>query len=410
MSRLIKINIVKLVFSIIILVIFSICAIINCLNIDNYLPEVYEYQRKNDLNLITFKDIERLKNNYNNFNIMPLSEKNSVVSNQNLSRNVENKVVFTNEIFLEFYNINIIEGSFLDEYMVRQHKKVAVISDSTAISLFMNTSVIGNKILINDQIYEIVGVYEENKNLLNELSSDGYSKIFVPYTSNYNYEESYVEIFSLSINSDKGTTEVENKIRKYVGEKFDSYRKVDFYKLKKVAIEVVEISKFFIGIILCSYIINIIIKIMSKQYNLIKNDMKNYYLNEIIKNRRKILINSLFKIIILIVLIIIIFINVKFKITILPEWLPDTNIFDINYYKSEIFRFIQLCNSNESYIRTINNNYVFVSIVVQIINSIMIVVAFSSLCIKIKEIKICYEEVKNKRIFSDGYIDNNIMK
>lgn len=84
------------------------------------------------------------------------------------SRSIE--VIGINEDYFSTFNLDIIKGSILSEYEMKNSRRVVLISEKTADSLFENQEPVGNFIEIEGISLKIAGIYKDNNPM--NLSSD----------------------------------------------------------------------------------------------------------------------------------------------------------------------------------------------------------------------------------------------
>ncbi|WP_191559535.1 ABC transporter permease [Metabacillus idriensis] len=91
------------------------------------------------------------------------------------SRSIE--VIGINEDYFSTFNLDIIKGSILSEYEMKNSRRVVLISEKTADSLFENQEPVGNFIEIEGISLKVAGIYKDNNPM--NLSSD---QALVPIT------------------------------------------------------------------------------------------------------------------------------------------------------------------------------------------------------------------------------------
>lgn len=84
--------------------------------------------------------------------------------------------------YIQLEHLNMIEGSFIVDQAVQEQRNVVVISKQVAIKLFRTTKIIGKTVRCNEQLYKVVGVYEERKHIWEKMCDDGYEVIYIPIT------------------------------------------------------------------------------------------------------------------------------------------------------------------------------------------------------------------------------------
>lgn len=95
----------------------------------------------------------------------------------------EVKVLAVSKDYSDFEPIRLMKGSLWGEQAQKEGRQVAIISKSLASRLFNTYEVIGESIEINETIYQIIGVYEKEKDMVHTLVDDGEERIYLPITS-----------------------------------------------------------------------------------------------------------------------------------------------------------------------------------------------------------------------------------
>lgn len=97
---------------------------------------------------------------------------------------VENtKVVLCNESMMDVYEFNMITGSTFTKDMVVQNLPYVIISDELALERFLTYSAVGQKLIIDGCEYIVIGVYDSHKGFWNDIATDGFKRVYIPYTS-----------------------------------------------------------------------------------------------------------------------------------------------------------------------------------------------------------------------------------
>ncbi len=94
----------------------------------------------------------------------------------------------TDDAFWHVFDFDFISGQPYTKEDFESGLKKAVISESVARSMYGNTDVVGQQLLINHARYTVVGVVEDVSN----LSRSAYADIWVPFTSTVTVAESQV--------------------------------------------------------------------------------------------------------------------------------------------------------------------------------------------------------------------------
>ncbi|MEF9880074.1 MAG: ABC transporter permease [Clostridia bacterium] len=86
-------------------------------------------------------------------------------------------VVATTPAYAEVFALRMVEGSFLVESALPNS---VVIGSDAAIALFMRVDVVGEPLMIGNEAYTIVGVYETDEYFVRQMSTSLYEAVYVP--------------------------------------------------------------------------------------------------------------------------------------------------------------------------------------------------------------------------------------
>ena len=104
---------------------------------------------------------------------------------------VENKQVDVTAINVYWHQVQrlqMLEWAFWGEEADEEGRNLAVISDTLAVKLWGSQKVLGNMIHIQDQVYQVSGVYKRYKNIRQYPLDDGKEKIYIPLKSSLSCE------------------------------------------------------------------------------------------------------------------------------------------------------------------------------------------------------------------------------
>lgn len=186
----------KRIFSAVLVTVLTICVFCLCFYVSGnalrQLPSITQmnYNLKSDALPLTIADIEKLSEriSFDGVSFCAELEETSVKAETVLP-------VLTNESYFEIYNHKLIGKGFTKENMENKDK-VAVIESSLALKLFFNTNAVGKTITLNDEVYTICGIINEDENIINSLSSDGKQRVYVPYSGYKEYKNCDVNIIA----------------------------------------------------------------------------------------------------------------------------------------------------------------------------------------------------------------------
>ena len=172
---------------------FSVCAIITVIfsilffsvlnNAASQLPNVTQmnYNHNADFYPITISKWEEYQNRFSTTDVSFCSE----LDETDIKNNTVTPIL-TNENYFSVMSIPIT-GS------LKENTKAAAISSDLALKLYFNTDVIGKKIVIGNSEYTISGVYEKQKGIVNELSSDDKERVYLHYSDYSSYKTQEVQ-------------------------------------------------------------------------------------------------------------------------------------------------------------------------------------------------------------------------
>lgn len=260
--------------------------------------------------------------------------------------------VLINENYFEVMNIPL-QGE------LPKNEKAAVISSDLAVKLFFNTNVMGKTIVIDNNEYEICGIYENPKGLINELSFDGKEIVYLYYKCIDNYE--YREIQMLCYENSAPSAPLIEQMN------LSQYHTNNLYEKGKIINNFKSI--FFIVLYITFSIIALKIwyKLCVKLIADIKENLnENYFLKSIRAIPIKYLLFTVTAVGIPL-LIIIVFLLADFSIFIPAKYIPYDNIFDIPYYISKIIENSKIINSSSitgdsCFIQLYNNCFNIISL------------------------------------------------
>ncbi|MCY6958814.1 ABC transporter permease [Clostridium brassicae] len=385
-----KLTTIRLIVSSTILLIMIIISNYLNLKVSENVSNIIEYKNKVSDNGITFEELQKAKKNNKDFKLTGLKE--VTANTQNIygvlpDREIKTKMVLTDENHFILYPNEIIRGGKIDYLSVKNGSNIAIISDVLATSFFKNIDVIGNNININNEKYKIVGVYKKNNSLLYSASQDIYERVYVPYTSYKSITKdgkNYLDIISTKETSTNGEKSIYNKLTKVVGDKLGMYSVYNYTVSKKVIYEQIRILYFIMGIVAIVFLGVIMIRHIKKMIAFFKKSMKDKYLKEIIKEKPVEVKVILGRILFCLIAVIVIFNLIKFNIVFVDKYLPNENVFDIEFYRKAIIKDIQIANANECGVSNVYNRYLSNVSSIQYLLLFMEVVTFIVLLVNIK--------------------------
>lgn len=299
----------------------------------NQLPSITQmnYNLKSDEKPLTVKDMNNLSDriSFNQVSFcVELDETN--VKEETVTP------VLTNEFYFEIYGQKL-NGNSITEENIKNENKVAVISSSLALKLFFNTDAVGKTITLNDEVYTICGVIQENENIINSLSSDGKQRIYIPYTCYSGYEN--CDVYTISYDNSASSAPLIEQM------KLSQYHSTNFSEKANVIRNFENIIFLILFIALCFLALRLWYRICKKLIKDIKENLsENYILNSLKSIPIKYVLLAITAFGIPVVLLIIFFLS-DFSIFIISKYIPYDNIFDVSYYLNTIIENSNMANN-----------------------------------------------------------------
>lgn len=327
----------KRIFSAVLVTVLTICVFCLCFYVSGnalrQLPSITQmnYNLKSDALPLTIADIEKLSEriSFDGVSFCAELEETSVKAETVLP-------VLTNESYFEIYNHKLIGKGFTKENMENKDK-VAVIESSLALKLFFNTNAVGKTITLNDEVYTISGIINEDENIINSLSSDGKQRVYVPYSSYKEYKNCDVNIIAYD-NKSFSAPLIEQM-------NLTQYHPTNFSEKAKVIENFEHIIFLILFIALCFLALRLWYRICKKLIKDIKENLsENYILNSLKSIPIKYVLLAITAFGIPVVLLIIFFLS-DFSIFIISKYIPYDNIFDVSYYLNTIIENSNMANN-----------------------------------------------------------------
>lgn len=280
------------------------------------------YNLKSETNVLKIEDIENLSQRINLYDVTFCAEVDEIKIKEEMVT-----PVLTNEYYFDIYDKNLDGQNFTKEN-IENRDKVVIIGSDLALELFFNTQVVGKTLAVGDDVYTICGVFEENNNILNQLSKDGKQRIYFPYTCYPYYSERDVNVISYE-NASSAAPLIEQ-----MG--LGQYYSTNFSEKSKVIKNFQHILLLVIFLALCFFILKLWYKSIKKLSNNVNENLtENYFFESVKKIPHKYLSLLLTSVSVPAVLLIIYF-SCDFSIFIIPKYIPYDNIFDFAYYLDTI--------------------------------------------------------------------------
>jgi putative ABC transport system permease protein len=299
----------------------------------NQLPSITQmnYNLKSDEKPLTVKDMNNLSDriSFNQVSFcVELDETN--VKEETVTP------VLTNEFYFEIYGQKL-NGNSITEENIKNENKVAVISSSLALKLFFNTDAVGKTITLNDEVYTICGVIQENENIINSISGDGKQRVYIPYTCYSGYEN--CDVYTISYDNSASSAPLIEQM------KLSQYHSTNFSEKANVIRNFENIIFLILFIALCFLALRLWYRICKKLIKDIKENLsENYILNSLKSIPIKYVLLAITAFGIPVVLLIIFFLS-DFSIFIISKYIPYNNIFDVSYYLNTIIENSNMANN-----------------------------------------------------------------
>lgn len=303
------------------------------------IPQIYEIRETNiSGGFFTFKEYEDLKISTNS--VYREVTANIVFNEQNISNT---RVVLTNENFGDLYNLDFVSGEFFNREMRQTGEQYAVISENTALKLFLRVNPIGETIYINNYSYTIIGVYKSNNSFWSSLNQDNYERIYIPYTSYPDNSAIKVDVITLA-NNDNLYANIDKIIVEYPQYVYN-LNKINYIEKYNYSTQFVPIFYTIIKILLIVLIIKLIYncgKVFI--YKMIKQKDEGYFMQLLKLNLKELIIASA-TLIVGSITIFFIAKTMEFPVVISDGFMPDERLFDIKHYMNKTVEFFKTQNT-----------------------------------------------------------------
>lgn len=265
---------------------------------------------------------------------------------------VENtKVVLCNESMMDVYEFDMITGSTFTKDMVVQNLPYVIISDELALERFLTYSAVGQKLIIDGCEYIVIGVYDSHKGFWNDIATDGFKRVYIPYTS---YADEDMEpLDGIAYQANEETSTLYYKLESIAGDKYASYREYDFTELGPVSTQYFSLFLLLVLLVPC-----VILAILA--YQSVKKDIRFFisqkdegYFLDMLKQDTKRIILAIGKPIACIAGIVLLLLCNPYRIQIPVDFIPPEKIFDLSFYQDAFLA--RSIVDNTQY--TMGNNY-----------------------------------------------------
>lgn len=199
-----------------------------------------------EIAFITKDDVEILKDKFKD-DLLYISP---AVNQQAQEVKVNNNISKTHISGIDYNYFNVIPadikyGRALTKEEVKSQKKVIIINKQTALDLFKKENAVGEKIKLKiqsqDDVYNIVGVYDKEKTVFDNMQMGGSQESFVPYSI---FDNSYNSSLDIVVKEDKSPDKVGKAIAAYLA-RYKHQDKEEFYRVISLKEQVQSINSLF---------------------------------------------------------------------------------------------------------------------------------------------------------------------
>lgn len=307
-----------------------------------------EMVRTDDDNAVVFKDLLKLKNEAEFDKVSGYSEIISGVSNKFGVSKRDIKAVLIDAEYISIYKNEMLVGSFPDTQAMEKGESYTVISEQLAVNLFKSLDIIGNEIEVLGQKYTVVGVYKSKSSILWSLCGDGFDRLFVPYSSIDNYKDKSVDVIALLEKPEQSKDDVKILLETVLGSKMSSYEIIEHSISSIVFHQYFGLLIFVIGVLAILFTLIFFIKYSINTIRYLKKKADSYYISKIFKGEVRRVVCYLFVFLLCGVCIILLMKCIQFKFFIADRYIPDNNIFDVQFYIKVFINDIVTSNSHTS--------------------------------------------------------------
>lgn len=190
-------------------------------------------------------------------------------------------IYYSDESAPEFFNMKMLDGRFLWNKDIDRDLNYIVLDKETAIGLFATVKCAGQSVKLSNKDYQVLGVYETKKSLINELSAVDYRACFVPLAFDGASSGSFNVMFRVKEGS---SVIMENNIEKFITDTFRTDVSLENIDLKyRLTEQKVVLVSSFILIVLLIGLYNKIKPVILKYYIGIKQEYSECYPLELMK-------------------------------------------------------------------------------------------------------------------------------
>lgn len=225
--------------------------------------------------------------------------------------NLDIEIVFSDHKRLNFEELNLLKGRFLNSSDINKKNSYAVLDKSLALQLFANLDCIGEEVMINNTNYSIIGIVSY-KNKIDHFINNT-PKIYLPYPFLSESAEQYIEI-----QCQNGTV---YSLENYICAKYPHLQIMNFQASVNSIFNWIKI----LGFAFLLFILWLTIQNLRSDYTLLSDkfqkDLQDYYWSETIKINKKRILKIILMAAACSIIILLLF---QFRFAINPNKIPPT--------------------------------------------------------------------------------------
>lgn len=326
-------------FNFLIVCVLALFISLIALNFINQAKEIIQinYDKNSEVNALTIEEFEEMEDNLSLQSTSFTSERPEI-----FLENYTVTPVLTNE-FIDENNLTISYGCGFSEDDIANKENVVIISDDLALKLCRNENAVGQIFRIEYTEYTVCGVYKTSDALINKICKDIKERIYIPCTTVECYWNYDIDTVTYPFGSKEAVYFEQMNLPQYYSVDFSEKINV-IETLNSIGYILIEIFIFLVCIITLK---NAFIKQDIKEKSRVsKADSIKIFIT---KNYRR----FIFAFCLLTVGIMMI-VFCKFSFYIIPDYLPEDNIFDLIFYTDKLVENAKEINSlalsGESYL------------------------------------------------------------
>ncbi len=306
--------------------------------ISDKIPRVIQYSRSRLSEGITFQTYEKISDDAYKKKLAVCREFDAVAAD----RLEEVKPVLINERFFEVHGI-YVGGSAITADHIENKIPAIVISDRAADRMSLDGNMIGQTVSLFGRDFTVVGIYQKSGGILDELSSDIYERVYIPYTTVEGYEELSIDTFSAS----EGSLSEEALTMLGLTESDPSfYLKNDLKSKHDITENLWQLFLSVISLVIAVVCLVHLVRLSRDTAKKLRTEYEDKSVKEIILGNKGYLLVRLLCAILLIGIPVTMILFFPLKIVIEQKYVPYDNIFDISHYFEVLKTQIRLNNTH----------------------------------------------------------------